>query len=346
VKSVSCLDLLRYELAVSPNASLPHHAVFCPPSSEAASHSVQQPTPCGARVASDCDSPEQRGVHGGTDGAMRDTSRHSLTRCDFHVLMQQLPSARPTHPLTPHPSHVTRHTSPTSSLPARCSTCLQALPSQGVRCHPQHNCTCSLHNRPLCLNVRFASDTVCCLAFVCCTATLPCFPSSDLVPLFNAAYPFTPPWHPSASPAAAAPPSQPVLLPPAACLCGVHGLWAGAYGPHGLEIVCLLQVGMPLHVRHCLPFSSHARTQSRDRKFAVKVTGDPNIPAGQVSFVVPSQPLHLRPPALHCGCRGEVGRGMFGAQDDAAECNCPPAAARASCIAGGCTLFCSSRVYR
>jgi hypothetical protein len=126
----------------------------------------------------------------------------------------------------------------------------------------------------------------------------------------------------------------------------VQGLWAGAYGPHGLEIVCLLQVGVPPRVSPCLSFSPHALTQSRDRMFAIKVTGDPNIPAGQVSFVVPTQPLLMRPPALHCGCRGEVGRGMFGAQDDDTDCNCPSAAARASCIAGVWMLFCCSRDYR
>jgi hypothetical protein len=330
VKSVGCLDLLRYELAAYARASLPHHAVFYP-TSEAALHAVQPPTPHGARVASGCGSPEPSEAHVAADAAMRGTTRHGLTRTDFHVLMEHLPST---------------HASPTSSLPARCSACSQALPSHGVRCHPR-SCTCSLDNRPLRLNVRFTSDTACCLAFICCTATLPCFHSSDLVPVFNAAYPIAAPWLPSASPAPfAAPPSQPALLPPAACLCGVQGLWAGAYGPHGLEIVCLLQVGVPPRVSPCLSFSPHALTQSRDRMFAIKVTGDPNIPAGQVSFVVPTQPLLMRPPALHCGCRGEVGRGMFGAQDDDTDCNCPSAAARASCIAGVWMLFCCSRDYR
>jgi hypothetical protein len=80
--------------------------------------------------------------------------------------------------------------------------------------------------------------------------------------------------------------------------------------------------------------------QASDRTFAVKVTGDPNIPAGQVSFVIPSQPLLLRPTALPCGCRSELGRGIFGAQDDDVDCNCPSAEERSKFSSGINRILC------
>ena len=82
-----------------------------------------------------------------------------------------------------------------------------------------------------------------------------------------------------------------------------------------------------------IAFFSHAHAQARDRKFAVKVTGDPNVPAGQVAFVVPCQPLLLRASALPCGCRSELRRGIFGAQDVEEDCNCIPLP-RANSISG------------
>ncbi|KAG2449785.1 hypothetical protein HYH02_005309 [Chlamydomonas schloesseri] len=55
----------------------------------------------------------------------------------------------------------------------------------------------------------------------------------------------------------------------------MSGVWSGVYGPHGVEVVSLGYEG----------------TGSRARLVATKVTGDPNVPAGQVSFWAEAEPL-------------------------------------------------------
>ncbi|PNW70499.1 hypothetical protein CHLRE_17g722450v5 [Chlamydomonas reinhardtii] len=55
----------------------------------------------------------------------------------------------------------------------------------------------------------------------------------------------------------------------------MSGVWSGVYGPHGVEVVSLGYEG----------------TGSRARLVATKVTGDPNVPAGQVSFWAECEPL-------------------------------------------------------
>ena len=110
--------------------------------------------------------------------------------------------------------------------------------------------------------------------------------------------------------------------------CSAQGLWAGAYGPHGLEIVCVLQVKhAAAHPRDALA-CPHARIQAHDRKFAVKVTGDNNVPAGEVTFVIPTLPLLPRSPTVPCGCRNM----LVGGDEEA--CSCPPLWARAKCFSG------------
>jgi hypothetical protein len=304
-KCVSCAELL-HELAASFDPCLPHHDVFYPPH---APDIARRSDEHGAAP----DSASHHAAHVLASYRMKDTSRHCLSRSDFHELSGQCASDQP------------------SASHARCIMCSQSLPSGGVQCSPS-NCTCSRSNRPLGLKVRFANDATCCLGFVCCTATLPRFDSGDLLPLFKSAYPITAPWTTTPLPS-----PQPMLLPSASCLCSVQGLWAGDYGPHGIEIICVLQV-KPHQLFDILSTQSHfshAQTQARDRKFAVKLTGDPNIPAGQVTFVIPNQPLLSRPVHLPCGCSSELRRGIFAAQDiDEPPCNCPPATVRANCVCG------------
>lgn len=198
MRTIRCTQLID-ELRTSFDPCLPHHDVYI--------HSAQ------------------------TLGAdrMKDTSRHSLSRADFNVLLGQNASGRPTPP-----------SSAQSTMPhARCSICSQSLPYSGVQCSSS-DCTCSRRDRPLGLNVRFVIGTTCCLGFVCCPATLP--HSADLLPLFNVSYPLAAPWSSSPPPSPEANPSRLALMPPPPCLCGVQGLWAGHYGPHGIQIICILQV--------------------------------------------------------------------------------------------------------
>ena len=221
---VSCVQLLDV-LRASVEPCLPHHDVFYPlqaQSMEAHGH---------ARGAA----PNVLHQDAGSSAhRMRDTSRYSLCRSDFHELTGQT-AAEPPHTLPPPPA---------SASHLRCAMCRQTLPSRGVQCCSS-NCTCAKSNRPIGLKVNFLPGAICCLGFVCCTATLPLFDSADLLPLFSntvPVYPITAPWSPSSSPEAAVSPGRPPLLPPSLCLCSAHGLWAGSYGPHGLEIVCILQV--------------------------------------------------------------------------------------------------------
>ncbi|GIL94703.1 hypothetical protein Vretimale_922, partial [Volvox reticuliferus] len=53
------------------------------------------------------------------------------------------------------------------------------------------------------------------------------------------------------------------------------GLWTGVYGPHGPEIVSL----------------SYDGRGAGSRIMATKITGDPNVPAGEVTFRVDPEPL-------------------------------------------------------
>lgn len=332
MQSIRCSQLIN-ELRASFDPCLPHHDVF-----------YTSQAPAGAR-GTEAEEEEDKGQkcdgqphglsgHGSHHSAqslgsdrMKDTSRHSLSRADFNVLLGQNASGPPTPP-----------SSARSPMPhSRCSICSQSLPSSGVQCCSSE-CTCARTDRPLRLNVRFITGTTCCLGFVCCPATLPRFHSADLLPLFNLAYPLASPWSSTPPPSPETNPSRLALMPPPSCLCGVQGLWAGHYGPHGIEIICILQVDLQFvivldAILKNYIFFSHAHAQARDRKFAVKVTGDPNVPAGQVTFVVPCQPLLLRPSALPCGCRSELRRGIFGAQDAEEECNCIPLP-RANSISG------------
>jgi hypothetical protein len=229
-KSVSHIELFN-ELTSYVEPCLPHHFEFYP-SFEIAPQTEQQQRTDEMDFTSDSRALHAEGCTVGAD--LRQSSRHMLNRSDFSAFTGQLPPDRPTHP-APLPS--------LKSSQMLCSICSQNLPSRGIQCHPC-NCTCSRSDRPLCLKIRFIAERICCLGFVCCTATLPRFDGADLLPLFKELYPITPPWLPFTSPRTAANPSQPDLVPPAPCLCGVHGLWTGAYGPHGLEIVCLLQVNI------------------------------------------------------------------------------------------------------
>ena len=218
VQCVSCTELL-HELAASCDPCLPHHDVFYPPHApDIARHSHEHGAAPGTERST-----SHHAARGLASDRMKDTSRHCLSRSDFHELSGQCASDQP------------------SASHARCNMCSQSLPSGGVQCSPS-NCTCSRSNRPLGLKVRFAADAKCCLGFVCCTSTLPRFDSGDLLPLFNStAYPITAPWTPTPLPSPQSSP-QPALLPSASCLCSVQGLWAGDYGPHGIEIICVLQV--------------------------------------------------------------------------------------------------------
>ncbi len=231
MKSVSYIELFN-ELASYVEPCLPHHHEFYPPCE------VVLPTE-GQRRSHACDharySPASNAAEGSADSKMRDSSRYSLSRSDFQVLIGQLHSDRSTLS-SPLPSL-------TTSSQARCSICSLHLPSRGIQCCP-FNCSCARINRPLRLKIRFMKEMACYFGFICCTATLPRFDGADLLPLFNTSYPIAAPWLPSLSPLTAARSNQLDLISAAPCFCGVHGLWAGAYGPHGLEILCILQVNL------------------------------------------------------------------------------------------------------
>ncbi|KAG2497386.1 hypothetical protein HYH03_004543 [Edaphochlamys debaryana] len=59
------------------------------------------------------------------------------------------------------------------------------------------------------------------------------------------------------------------------------GLWSGIYGPHGLEIISLAYEGS----------GGSGGRGGGARLVATKLTGDPNVPAGQPSFVAEAEPL-------------------------------------------------------
>lgn len=64
-----------------------------------------------------------------------------------------------------------------------------------------------------------------------------------------------------------------------------QGIWVGDYSAHGCEFLLIYQFTQPAGVSPTVPFQGREGAEEWNTLRAVKLTGDPNVPRGEVSFV-------------------------------------------------------------